>query len=117
MKKLLPPVLFLIFVVGIGLLHWKTSFPPHIAFPCSLLGLPLIVLGLWLSAAGKHEYHDVWSTHPVGDTRHLSLHPQPHVSRVCCRIIGRVHTVWRLTARSLPDNTVRPHYRQVVHSV
>ncbi|WFB50992.1 methyltransferase family protein [Vibrio coralliilyticus] len=56
MKKLLPPVLFLIFVVGIGLLHWKTSFPPHIAFPCSLLGLPLVVLGLWLSAAGKRLF-------------------------------------------------------------
>ncbi len=53
MKKILPPILFLAFVVLIGLSSLLPGFSAHINFPHTLLGLPLCIAGLALSSAGK----------------------------------------------------------------
>lgn len=46
MKKLLPPVLFLMCVLAMGLADWGIEQQHTLLFPYSLLGLPFIASGL-----------------------------------------------------------------------
>lgn len=56
MKKLLPPILFLIFVICMGLICWITGSLQQIYFPYILAGLPAVVIGLLLAATGKRLF-------------------------------------------------------------
>ncbi|MBY4675233.1 methyltransferase family protein [Marinobacterium arenosum] len=56
MKKLLPPILFLIFVIGMGLICWGVGSPHQIHYPYNLVGLPVIGVGLLLATAGKRLF-------------------------------------------------------------
>ncbi len=56
MKKLLPPILLLLFITLMGLICWATDSPHLISVPYVWLGLPFILLGLALSAAGKYLF-------------------------------------------------------------
>lgn len=53
MKKILPPVLFVLFIIVMGIICWRMGFPHNIAYPHNLVGLPFVVSGLMLAAAGK----------------------------------------------------------------
>jgi len=53
MKKILPPILFLIFVVTMGATCWGIGSPHKLTHPFTLAGLPLILMGLGLSIVGK----------------------------------------------------------------
>lgn len=56
MKKLLPPILFLIFVICMGLICWITDSFQQIYYPYILAGLPAVVIGLLLAATGKRLF-------------------------------------------------------------
>ena len=59
MKKLLPPLLFLVCVVVMFLLNLLMPFSQLISFPISLAGLIVVVLGLGLSTAGSRQFKNV----------------------------------------------------------
>ncbi|MCE0557686.1 isoprenylcysteine carboxylmethyltransferase family protein [Motilimonas sp. E26] len=53
MKKILPPVLFVLFIIVMGMICWGMGSPHNIGYPYSLIGLPFVVAGLMLAVAGK----------------------------------------------------------------
>lgn len=56
MQKLLPPVLFLIFIIAMGLMCWSISATHLLIFPFNLIGLPIISAGLMLAMTGKQLF-------------------------------------------------------------
>lgn len=56
MRNLLPPVLFLVFVISMALLCWSMGFSHPIGFPYNLAGLVVAAAGLALSIAGKNLF-------------------------------------------------------------
>jgi protein-S-isoprenylcysteine O-methyltransferase Ste14 len=50
MRKILPPVLFLIFAAAMALICWAMGSPHNLAFPANLAGMVLLVSGLGISA-------------------------------------------------------------------
>lgn len=56
MKKLLPPILFLTFVICMGLICWGTGSPHQIHYPYNLVGLAVIGVGLLLAISGKRLF-------------------------------------------------------------
>ncbi|EAQ64371.1 putative membrane protein [Marinomonas sp. MED121] len=53
MKKLLPPILFLFFIVLILASCWLLGSRHNLAFPYSLLGIPWILIGYLMAIKGK----------------------------------------------------------------
>jgi protein-S-isoprenylcysteine O-methyltransferase Ste14 len=53
MKKLLPPILFILFAVVMGLICWGFGFKHIIVFPYNLIGIPLLLTGLILAQSSK----------------------------------------------------------------
>jgi protein-S-isoprenylcysteine O-methyltransferase Ste14 len=53
MKKILAPVLYLIFVVAMGAICWCVGLPHNLTYPYSLIGLVLVIAGLLLAITGK----------------------------------------------------------------
>jgi protein-S-isoprenylcysteine O-methyltransferase Ste14 len=56
MKKILPPFLFLVFIVVIGLTCWGVGSPHQLMFPFNLLGIPVIGIGFLLANSGKQLF-------------------------------------------------------------
>ncbi|WP_295891777.1 isoprenylcysteine carboxylmethyltransferase family protein [uncultured Vibrio sp.] len=56
MKKILPPFLFIMFIIAMALLFWVTESRHPLAFPNNLFGLPLIGLGFLLALSGKQLF-------------------------------------------------------------
>ncbi|WP_159736838.1 methyltransferase family protein [Vibrio atypicus] len=56
MKKLLPPFLFLIFIIVMGFICWGVDLPKSFDFPYNLTGIPIICIGLVLSILGKQLF-------------------------------------------------------------
>ncbi|MBX2846709.1 MAG: isoprenylcysteine carboxylmethyltransferase family protein [Acidiferrobacterales bacterium] len=56
MKVLLPPFLFMIFIIAIGLACWGLGSPHKLVYPYNLIGTPFIGIGLLLAAAGKNLF-------------------------------------------------------------
>jgi len=50
LKKLLPPVLFIIFACLMGLLNWLIPNTAFIPYPFNLLGVVIVLLGLTLAS-------------------------------------------------------------------
>ncbi|GEK11356.1 methyltransferase family protein [Pseudoalteromonas peptidolytica] len=53
MKMLLPPFLFLIFIIAMGLICWAAGFPHSFGFPYNLIGISIIGIGFVISMTGK----------------------------------------------------------------
>jgi protein-S-isoprenylcysteine O-methyltransferase Ste14 len=53
MKKLLPPLLFILFAVLMGVLCWGFGFKHNILYPLNLIGLPFLLTGLLIAQANK----------------------------------------------------------------
>ncbi|MEZ5490436.1 MAG: isoprenylcysteine carboxylmethyltransferase family protein [Gammaproteobacteria bacterium] len=58
MKKLLPPQLFLLVSVLMGLVCWYFDFSHYVVFPFNLAGLPLLIGGLAVAQIAKNLFHD-----------------------------------------------------------
>ncbi|MCZ8500804.1 isoprenylcysteine carboxylmethyltransferase family protein [Vibrio lentus] len=56
MKKLLPPILFLIFVMSMSLICWWLGSPHHMLYPYNLAGLVVIGVGFLLAMSGKRLF-------------------------------------------------------------
>lgn len=56
MKRLLPPALFLLFALAMGLVCWAFDFHHTILFPYNLSGLPLLLGGIFLAQASKNLF-------------------------------------------------------------
>ena len=56
MKQLLPPILFLIFVISMSLICWWLGSPHHMLYPYNLAGLVGIGVGLLLAMSGKRLF-------------------------------------------------------------
>ncbi|MCB5358795.1 methyltransferase family protein [Vibrio lentus] len=56
MKKLLPPILFLIFVISMSLICWWLDSPHQMLYPYNLAGLVVIGVGLLLAMSGKRLF-------------------------------------------------------------
>ena len=59
MKKILPPGLFMIFVVVMGVICWGIGSPHNVIYPYTLTGLPLIFAGLLLAMVGKRLFQRI----------------------------------------------------------
>lgn len=46
MKKLLPPLLFVLFVLLMGLVCWAFEFKHNVLFPFNLIGIPFLLGGV-----------------------------------------------------------------------
>jgi len=53
MKKLLPPLLFVLFAILMGVLCWGFGFKHNIIYPLNLIGLPFLLTGLLIAQASK----------------------------------------------------------------
>ena len=56
MKKLLPPLLFILFAILMGFLCWGFGFKHNILYPFNLIGLPFLVTGLLITQASKNLF-------------------------------------------------------------
>ncbi len=56
MTKILPPQLFLLFAIGMGLVCSYFEFAHYIEFPFNLAGLPLLVGGILLAQTNKNLF-------------------------------------------------------------
>ncbi|OOE38869.1 hypothetical protein BZG06_16035 [Salinivibrio kushneri] len=56
MKKLLPPILFVLFLICMALLCWGMGSLHTIPYPYNLIGVPFVLLGLWLAISGKRLF-------------------------------------------------------------
>lgn len=56
MVKLLPPILFLLFVLAIALINIFFNEHLLINFPYNVLGVPILAIGLVAAMAGKHVF-------------------------------------------------------------
>lgn len=60
MKKLLPPVLFLLFAIGIPAVCWSLDSNHNVLYPFNIVvGLPLLVVGLGIASWGKRLFQKV----------------------------------------------------------
>jgi protein-S-isoprenylcysteine O-methyltransferase Ste14 len=59
MRKLLPPHLFVIFVLAMGFVCWFFGFTHLIKYPYNLFGLPLLIAGLLLAQLSKNHFRKV----------------------------------------------------------
>ena len=59
MKKILPTTLFLFSLIAMLILWWLFPSARFLSFPAILLGLPLLVGGLWLSILGSNKFEEV----------------------------------------------------------
>jgi protein-S-isoprenylcysteine O-methyltransferase Ste14 len=55
-KRILPPVLFFIFAISMGLVCWGVGFDHYIQFPYNLSGLPLLIVGLAIAQFNKKMF-------------------------------------------------------------
>ncbi|OGV02154.1 MAG: hypothetical protein A2330_03470 [Ignavibacteria bacterium RIFOXYB2_FULL_36_7] len=53
MKKLLPPILFILFSIAIGIVCWEFGLKHNILFPYNLIGLPFLLSGLIIAQTSK----------------------------------------------------------------
>jgi len=53
MRNILPPILFLIFVIVMGGLCWTMGSPHNLLYPYTMIGLPLVFSGILLAMVGK----------------------------------------------------------------
>lgn len=53
MKKLLPPLLFVLFVLLMGLVCWAFEFKHNVLFPFNLIGIPFLLGGLFIAQSSK----------------------------------------------------------------
>ncbi|AGH80856.1 isoprenylcysteine carboxyl methyltransferase [Psychromonas sp. CNPT3] len=53
MKNILPPILFLIFVVVMGVICWMMGSPHNISGYYTMIGLPFVIIGFLLTLVGK----------------------------------------------------------------
>lgn len=56
MKKLLPPQLFLIFILLMGLICWGLGLKHYILFPYNLLGILFLISGIYLAQSSKNLF-------------------------------------------------------------
>ena len=56
MKKILPPILFLLTVTVMGTICWGVGAPHILAIPYTLIGIPVIIAGLVLSFLGSRLF-------------------------------------------------------------
>lgn len=56
MKKLLPPVLFLVFALLMGVVCWAFGFEHLVPFPYNLIGLPFFLAGLIFAQKSKNLF-------------------------------------------------------------
>jgi len=57
MQKLLPPILFILFIITMSVICWGTGSPHQLTNPYNLIGVPMITLGLLLSMSGKRLFN------------------------------------------------------------
>lgn len=57
MKKILPPILFIIFVLAMALICWIMGSPHTINYPYNLIGLLFVAAGTLLAVAGKRLFN------------------------------------------------------------
>lgn len=53
MKKLLPPHLFVLFVLFMGIVCWAFQFKHNVLFPFNLIGVPFLLGGLFIAQSSK----------------------------------------------------------------
>ncbi len=53
MKNILPPALFIIFVVVMGSICWGMGSPHNVTYPYAIIGLSFVIAGLLLAVTGK----------------------------------------------------------------
>lgn len=53
MRRILPPVLFVFFVIAMGVVCWGMESTHNIASSYILIGLPFVIVGLGFAVAGK----------------------------------------------------------------
>jgi protein-S-isoprenylcysteine O-methyltransferase Ste14 len=56
MKKLLPPFLFIIFALGMGVVCWALDTTHYLGYPFNLIGLPLFIFGLYIVESSKNLF-------------------------------------------------------------
>jgi len=56
MKKLLPPSLFVLFALFMGLVCWGFKLNHNILYPFNLIGLPLLIAGLFIAQTSKKMF-------------------------------------------------------------
>ena len=56
MKKILPPILFVIFVVAMGAVCWGVGSPHNVSYPYTIIGLLFVITGLLLAMVGKRLF-------------------------------------------------------------
>jgi protein-S-isoprenylcysteine O-methyltransferase Ste14 len=59
MQKLLPPILFIMFVVSILLAFWLLDEIRYVPYPYNLSGIPLVLLGIRMAYSGKKLFKKV----------------------------------------------------------
>ena len=57
MKKLLPPILFIMSAVGMGFVCSGIGSNHNILYPCNLVGLPFLFIGLGMAIWGNRLFH------------------------------------------------------------
>ncbi len=56
MKKLLPPQLFIIFAIGMGVICWALGLKHYLSYPWNLIGLLFLVGGIFLAQSSKNHF-------------------------------------------------------------
>ena len=56
MKKILPPILFAIFLIAMCLICWGSGSPHRMIYPYNLIGVPFFAAGLMLTVTGKRFF-------------------------------------------------------------
>lgn len=56
MKKLLPPTLFLLCLIGMPIICWSIDSNHNFIYPYNLFGLPLLFAGLGMAKCGKNLF-------------------------------------------------------------
>lgn len=56
MNRVLPPILFLLFALAMGLICWGAGLTHHVPYPWNLLGAPLLAGGLGLAQGSKRLF-------------------------------------------------------------
>lgn len=56
MKKLLPPILFYLFIPVMGIVCWALGFEHYVVYPYNLFGIPFLLFGVFLAVASKKMF-------------------------------------------------------------
>ena len=56
MKRVLPPILFMFFAVGMGVVCWATGSKHLIIYPYNLIGLVFVGIGLGMAVWGRRLF-------------------------------------------------------------